>query len=64
MSKISKKKRAREREIPIENFLKIASKSIYTGFEVERGKGFQFTKEGTILPLAFENHQIQASGMS
>ena len=33
-------------------------------FEVDTGKGLQFTEEGIILPSAFKNHQIQASGVS
>ena len=27
-------------------------------------KSLQFTEEGKTLPLAFKNHQIQASGMT
>ena len=52
-----------KREIPIEVFEDCWQVNIL-GFEVETGKGFQFTEEGTILPSALKNHQIQASGMS
>ena len=63
----------RKIEIPIENFLQIAGKSIFQiqttkeGFEVENSASRERSsihRRRIILPLAFKNHQIQVSGTS